>query len=84
MGKTGEAVTKVIATNRKATHDFSIHERFEAGLPVPGDTRIPAGFSLGIAARPLSVNFTAGLYLKWLCIAGRSKKCTASLAQLAP
>jgi SsrA-binding protein len=36
MGKTGEAVLKVIATNRKATHDFSIHERFEAGLALVG------------------------------------------------
>jgi SsrA-binding protein len=36
MGKTGEAILKVIATNRKATHDFSIHERFEAGLALVG------------------------------------------------
>jgi SsrA-binding protein len=36
MGKTGEAVRKVIATNRKATHDYSIHERFEAGLALVG------------------------------------------------
>jgi SsrA-binding protein len=36
MGKTGEAILKVIATNRKATHDFSIHERFEAGLSLVG------------------------------------------------
>jgi SsrA-binding protein len=36
MGKTGEAVLKVIATNRKATHDFSVHERIEAGLALVG------------------------------------------------
>jgi SsrA-binding protein len=27
---------KVIATNRKATHDFEIHERFEAGIVLVG------------------------------------------------
>jgi len=27
---------KVVATNRKATHDFHIHERFEAGLVLLG------------------------------------------------
>lgn len=27
---------KVIATNRKATHDFSIHDRIEAGLQLVG------------------------------------------------
>jgi SsrA-binding protein len=27
---------KVIATNRKATHDFSIHERIEAGIQLVG------------------------------------------------
>jgi SsrA-binding protein len=27
---------KVIATNRKATHEFSIHERYEAGLQLVG------------------------------------------------
>jgi len=27
---------KVIATNRKATHDFSIHERYEAGVQLVG------------------------------------------------
>src|SRR6476661_8384647 len=36
MGKTGEAVLKVIATNRKATHDFSVHERYEAGVQLVG------------------------------------------------
>ena len=36
MGKTGEAIRKVIATNRKATHDFSVHERIEAGLSLVG------------------------------------------------
>ncbi|MDB4956480.1 MAG: SsrA-binding protein [Myxococcales bacterium] len=36
MGKTGESVLKVIATNRKATHDFSVHERIEAGLALVG------------------------------------------------
>lgn len=30
-----EAV-RVIATNRKATHDFEIHERFEAGIMLVG------------------------------------------------
>lgn len=27
---------KVVATNRKATHDFTIHERFEAGIVLVG------------------------------------------------
>ncbi len=36
MAKTGEPVLKVIATNRKATHDFHIHERFEAGIQLVG------------------------------------------------
>jgi len=36
MAKTGEPVLKVVATNRKATHDFHIHERFEAGLVLLG------------------------------------------------
>jgi SsrA-binding protein len=30
------APIKVIATNRKATHDFSIHERIEAGIQLVG------------------------------------------------
>ena len=30
------APIKVIATNRKATHDFSIHERIEAGIELRG------------------------------------------------
>ena len=29
-------VVKVIATNRKATHDFHIHERMEAGIQLVG------------------------------------------------
>jgi len=29
-------VIKVIATNRKATHDFQIHERMEAGIQLVG------------------------------------------------
>ena len=29
-------ITKVIATNRKATHDFHIHERLEAGIALLG------------------------------------------------
>lgn len=36
MAKTGEPVLKVVATNRKATHDFHIHERIEAGLQLLG------------------------------------------------
>src|SRR5438094_8829172 len=36
MGKTGEAIVKVVATNRKATHDFAIHERIEAGVVLVG------------------------------------------------
>ena len=36
MAKTGEAILKVIATNRKATHDFLIHERIEAGISLVG------------------------------------------------
>ena len=36
MAKTGEPITKVIATNRKATHDFFIHERYEAGIALKG------------------------------------------------
>ena len=29
-------VTKVIATNRKATHDYSIHDKIEAGIQLVG------------------------------------------------
>ena len=36
MAKTGEPILKVIATNRKATHDFHIHERIEAGIALVG------------------------------------------------
>ena len=36
MAKTGEPILKVIATNRKATHDFTIHERMEAGIQLVG------------------------------------------------
>lgn len=36
MAKTGEPVLKVIATNRKASHDFHIHERIEAGVALKG------------------------------------------------
>lgn len=36
MAKTGEAILKVVATNRKATHDFLIHERIEAGISLVG------------------------------------------------
>src|SRR3954468_2417980 len=36
MAKTGEAILKVVAQNRKATHDFQIHERFEAGIALKG------------------------------------------------
>lgn len=36
MAKTGEPVLKVIATNRKASHDFVIHERIEAGVALKG------------------------------------------------
>ncbi len=36
MAKTGEPVLKVIATNRKASHDFTIHERIEAGVALKG------------------------------------------------
>ena len=36
MDKTGEPILKVIATNRKATHDFTIHERMEAGIQLVG------------------------------------------------
>lgn len=36
MAKTGEPILKVIATNRKAAHDFVIHERLEAGIQLVG------------------------------------------------
>ncbi len=36
MAKTGEPILKVIATNRKASHDFHIHERLEAGIQLVG------------------------------------------------
>ena len=36
MAKTGEAILKVVAQNRKATHDFHIHERYEAGIALVG------------------------------------------------
>jgi SsrA-binding protein len=36
MAKTGEPIRKVVATNRKATHDFLIHERLEAGIALVG------------------------------------------------
>lgn len=36
MAKTGEAILKVVATNRKATHDFVIHEKYEAGIELVG------------------------------------------------
>ena len=36
MAKTDTPVLKVIATNRKAGHDFTIHERYEAGIALVG------------------------------------------------
>ena len=36
MAKTPADHVKVIATNRKAGHDFHIHERFEAGIVLVG------------------------------------------------
>ncbi|HEY4055639.1 MAG TPA: SsrA-binding protein SmpB [Kofleriaceae bacterium] len=36
MVKSAEPILKVIATNRKASHDFTIHERYEAGLSLVG------------------------------------------------
>ena len=36
MKATAEQIVKVIATNRKATHDFHIHERMEAGIQLVG------------------------------------------------
>jgi SsrA-binding protein len=36
MRAAASEVVKVIATNRKATHDFHIHERIEAGIQLVG------------------------------------------------
>ena len=36
MKATADDIVKVIATNRKATHDFHIHERMEAGIQLVG------------------------------------------------
>lgn len=36
MTKTAADAVRVIATNRKATHDFHIHERYEAGIVLVG------------------------------------------------
>lgn len=36
MKKNEKDAVRVIATNRKASHDFFIHERFEAGLQLVG------------------------------------------------
>ena len=36
MAKSAEPITKVVATNRKASHDFLIHERLEAGIALVG------------------------------------------------
>jgi len=36
MAKTAADTIRVIATNRKATHDFHIHERLEAGIALVG------------------------------------------------
>ena len=36
MKATAAEIVKVIATNRKATHDFHIHERMEAGIQLVG------------------------------------------------
>jgi SsrA-binding protein len=36
MAKSSDGDIKVVATNRKATHDFSLEERFEAGLVLLG------------------------------------------------
>jgi SsrA-binding protein len=33
---TAAEIVKVIATNRKATHDFTIHDRIEAGIQLVG------------------------------------------------
>jgi SsrA-binding protein len=34
--KGGDGPVKVVATNRKATHEFTVHERIEAGLELRG------------------------------------------------
>ena len=36
MKATADEILKVIATNRKATHDFHIHEKLEAGIALVG------------------------------------------------
>jgi SsrA-binding protein len=36
MAKTTDSDIKVLATNRKATHDYSIEDRFEAGIVLLG------------------------------------------------
>jgi SsrA-binding protein len=36
MKATASEIVKVIATNRKASHDFHIHERYEAGIQLVG------------------------------------------------
>jgi len=36
MSKTSEVDVKILATNRKATHDYTLEERFEAGLALLG------------------------------------------------
>jgi SsrA-binding protein len=36
MAKPAADAVRVIATNRKATHDFHVHERLEAGLALVG------------------------------------------------
>ncbi|MBC7977623.1 MAG: SsrA-binding protein SmpB [Myxococcales bacterium] len=36
MAKTPPDVVRVIASNRKATHDFHVHERMEAGIALVG------------------------------------------------
>ena len=36
MAKAAPDTVRVIATNRKATHDFHVHERFEAGIALVG------------------------------------------------
>lgn len=36
MKATADEIVKVIATNRKATHDFHIHDRIEAGIALVG------------------------------------------------
>src|SRR5678815_4190490 len=36
MRATADQIVKVIATNRKATHEFTIHDRIEAGIQLVG------------------------------------------------